>query len=393
MKRSKEPRTKNQDFGNKEQGAKSQDRLPVSDSRRGRTDRSACKHLRTRQNRFVFALGSWFLIPKLLVLGSLFLALATVSAQTVYEHREGYTAQLVQVPVSHADTATGYLLIPDSIRKAPAALVLHDHGAHFSIGKEKMVCPIRPAEADSAAHAAIQQDARRWVNKFYDGMFVGDSLAKAGYVVLAIDAVYWGERQQAAFTSDSAAVNPKTYQPAYYLRHLRQYGEAWFETILRDDKACVDYLRSLPCVDSARIAVFGFSMGAFRAWQLAASVPHAKVCVAAHWMTTRADHLGTNCQPSESNPSAYAMYRPDCHEDYPETAARIAPRPFLLLYGEQDHLFTHDSVQDAIRTIHAQYNDSLTNVKGLFQAAPMPYKHFFSREHLEKTLDFLDKHL
>ena len=357
----------------KKQEAKRQDRLPAADSRRGR--------LRTRQSRFV------------LVLGFLFLALATVSAQTVYEHREGYTAQLVQVPVSHADTATGYLLIPDSIRKAPAALVLHDHGAHFSIGKEKMVCPIRPAEADSAAHAAIQQDARRWVNKFYDGMFVGDSLAKAGYVVLAIDAIYWGERQQAAFTSDSAAVNPKTYQPAYYLRHLRQYGEAWFETILRDDKACVDYLRSLPCVDSARIAVFGFSMGAFRAWQLAASDPHVKVCVAAHWMTTRADHLGTNGQPSESNPSAYSMYRPDCHEDYPETAARIAPRPFLLLYGEQDPLFPHDSVQDAIRTIHAQYNDSLTNVKGLFQATPMPYKHFFSREHLEKTLDFLDKHL
>ena len=361
MKKSKEPRTK------------SQDRLPAYDSRRGR--------LRTRQSRFV------------LVLGFLFLALATVSAQAVYKHREGYTAQLVQVPVSHADTATGYLLIPDSIRKAPAALVLHDHGAHFSIGKEKMVCPIRPAEADSAAHAAIQQDARRWVNKFYDGMFVSDSLAKAGYVVLAIDAIYWGERQQTAFTSDSAAVNLKTYQPAYYLRHLRQYGEAWFETILRDDKACVDYLRALPYVDSARIAVFGFSMGAFRAWQLAASDSHVKVCVAAHWMTTRADHLGTNCQPSESNPSAYSMYRPNCHEDYPETAARIAPRPFLLLYGEQDHLFTHDSVQDAIRTIHAQYNDSLTNVKGLFQATPMPYKHFFSREHLEKTLDFLDKHL
>ena len=377
----------------KKQEAKRQDRLPAADSRRGRTDRSACKHLRTRQNRFVFALGSWFLVPKLLVLGSLFLALATVSAQTGYEHRDGYTAQLVRVPVSHADTATGYLLIPDSIRKAPAVLALHDHGAHFTIGKEKMVCPIRPAEADSAAHAAIQKDARRWVNKFYDGMFVGDSLAKAGYVVLAIDAVYWGERQQAALTSDSVAISPKAYQPAYYLRHLHQYGEAWIETILRDDRACVDYLRALPCVDSARIAVFGFSMGAFRAWQLAACDPRVRVCVAAHWMTTKADHLGTALVPNESNPSAYSMYRPDCSEDYPETAAHIAPRPFLLLYGEQDPLFTPDSVQAAIRTIAAHYTDSLPNAHGLFQATPMPYKHFFSREHLEKTLDFLDKHL
>ena len=371
----------------KKQEAKRQDRLPAYDSRRGRTDSSACKHLRTRQNRFVFALGSLFL-----VLCSWF-PTPTASAQTGYEHRDGYTAQLVWVPVSHADTATGYLLIPDSIRKAPAALVLHDHGAHFSIGKEKMVCPICPAEADSAAHAAIQQDARRWVNKFYDGMFVGDSLAKAGYVVLAIDAVYWGERQQAALTSDSVAISPKAYQPAYYRRHLHHYGEAWFETILRDDRACVDYLRALPCVDSARIAVFGFSMGAFRAWQLAACDPRVRVCVAAHWMTTKADHLGTALVPNESNPSAYSMYRPDCSEDYPETAAHIAPRPFLLLYGEQDPLFTPDSVQAAIRTIAAHYTDSLPNAHGLFQATPMPYKHFFSRGHWDATREFLDKHL
>ena len=315
------------------------------------------------------------------------------SAQTGYEHRDGYTAQIVRVPVSHADSATGYLLLPDSIRKAPAVLVLHDHGAHFTIGKEKMVCPIRPAEADSAVHAATQQDARRWMNKFYDGMFVGDSLAKAGYVVLAIDAVYWGERQQAPTPSASEAVSPKSYQPTYYQHHLRQYGEAWFETILRDDKACVDHLRALPCVDSARIATFGFSMGAFRAWQLAACDTRVKVCVAANWMTTRADHLGTALVPYESNPSAYSMYRPDCSEDYPETAAHIAPRPFLLLYGEQDPLFTPDSVQSAIRTIIAQYTDSLPNAQGLFQAQSMPYKHFFSRKHWQELRRFLQEHL
>ena len=367
---------------NQKQGAKSQDRLPAS--------------LRFQsRSRFVLALGSWFLTPKVLALGSLFLVLLAppASAQTNYEPRDGYTAHLVRVPVSHADTTTGYLLIPDSAVQSPAVLVLHDHGAHFTIGKEKMVCPMPRADKDSAAGETTLQDARRWANKFYDGMFVGDSLAKAGYVVLAIDAVYWGERQQAPPRSASEAVNPKTYQPAYYQHHIRQYGEAWFETILRDDKACVDYLRRLPCVGSARIAAFGFSMGAFRAWQLAASDTRVKVCIAANWMTTKADHLGSTRLPSDTNPSAYSMYRPDCPADYPETAAHIAPRPFLLLYGEQDPLFTPDSVQTAIRTIDTRYHDSLPAAHGLFQAKPMPYKHFFSREHWEKTRDFLSKHL
>lgn len=374
MKMSKEPRTK------------SQDRLPAS--------------LRSQsRSRFVLALGSWFLVPKVLVpkvllLSSLLLVLCSppASAQTNYEHRDGYTAHLVRVPVSHADTATGYLLIPDSAVQSPAVLVLHDHGARFTIGKEKMVCPICPTEADSACETTLQ-DACRWVNKFYDGMFVGDSLAKAGYVVISIDAVYWGERQQAPTPSDSEAVSPKNYQPAYYQHHLRQYGEAWFETILRDDRACVDYLRRLPCVDSARIAAFGFSMGAFRAWQLAASDTRVKVCVAANWMTTRADHLGSTLLPSDANPSAYSMYRPECPADYPETAARIAPRPFLLLYGEQDPLFTPDSVQTAIRTIDARYHDSLPAAHGLFNAQSMPYKHFFSRQHWQELRRFLHDHL
>ena len=378
MKRSKNPRTKNQD--------------KVLSGRCG----LHAAPLGIRLSRFVLALGFLFLV----------LLVPPVSAQPNYEHRNGYTAHLVRVPISHADTAMGYLLIPDSIVQAPAVLLLHDHGAHFTIGKEKMVCPMPRTDRDSAANEQVRQDARRWVNKFYDGMFVGDSLAQAGYVVLAIDAVYWGERQQAptlsdsvavkqqsartAKRSDSAAVNLKSYQPAYYRHHLQEYGEAWFETILRDDRACVDYLRRLPCVDSTRIAAFGFSMGAFRAWQLAACDTRVKVCIAANWMTTRADHLGSTLLPSDANPSAYSMYRPDCPADYPETAARIAPRPFLLLYGEQDPLFTPDSVQAAIGVIDSAYSHTAPT---FFQTKSMPYKHLFSQQHWIKTLNFLIIHL
>ena len=94
--------------------------------------------------------------------------------------RDGYTAEIVQVPVSHGDTASAYLLVPDLPAPHPAVLVLHDHGAHFSIGKEKVVCPLWCSDMDSATNAFVQQDARLWTSKYYDGMFIGDSLAKAG---------------------------------------------------------------------------------------------------------------------------------------------------------------------------------------------------------------------
>ncbi|MBR6749937.1 MAG: hypothetical protein IKM10_05545 [Bacteroidaceae bacterium] len=66
-------------------------------------------------------------------------------------------------------------------------VLLHDHGAKFDIGKEKN---IRPFATDTATLAI----ANAWVDKCYDGIYTGDYLAQNGYVVLAIDALFWGER-------------------------------------------------------------------------------------------------------------------------------------------------------------------------------------------------------
>ena len=274
-----------------------------------------------------------------------------------------YTKTLVQVPVAHGDTVPGYLLVPNNLlpsngsplaSTAPAILALHDHGAWFTIGKEKLTSPLDTTK---------QAESLRWINKFYAGQFVADTLASRGYVVLVIDALYWGERPPSPLKGgdvNTLSVDSlkrlnkrlKNAQPEFYQAYLEKTGEVWFERILADDKACVDYLLSLPYVDPARIGVWGFSMGAYRAWQLAAEDSRIAFCAAANWMqrsvTETNSHAETVTETHSDaaqswqlkNVSSWSMYRPSKDSTtYAAIASRIAPRPFLLQYGMRDKLF------------------------------------------------------
>ncbi len=54
------------------------------------------------------------------------------------EQREGYRVEKIDFNISYDVRIPAYLLIPDGEGTFPALVVLHDHGAKFSIGKEKM---------------------------------------------------------------------------------------------------------------------------------------------------------------------------------------------------------------------------------------------------------------
>lgn len=307
----------------------------------------------------------------------------------------------------------GYLLVPQMVdtsldqpssigaatRYLPAVLLLHDHGAWFSIGKEKLVRPLAADKGEARSHAdmAMLADAEAWVNRCYDSIFVGDSLASLGYVVLCVDAPGWGSQVPISpdwetigtLPQKVAADSLKAYnkrikngQPDYYQHMINQTGEAWFEHTLALDKACVSYLLSLPYVDSTSIACFGFSMGAYRAWQLAAEDHRVTACVASNWMTTMAANGG-----ALSNASAYSMYRPDCTLDYPAIAAQIAPRPLVLMYGEYDHLFPVSAVEEAIAIIGEGYR--VQQAETAFLPIAFPVKHFFSREQFATLVSVL----
>lgn len=53
------------------------------------------------------------------------------------QRRDGYTAYKYKAAVSAYSTVTLYVLMPDGDGPHPGVVLLHDHGGHYTIGKEK----------------------------------------------------------------------------------------------------------------------------------------------------------------------------------------------------------------------------------------------------------------
>ena len=312
------------------------------------------------------------------------------------EQREGYVCQLVEYNVSREERVRSYLLIPDgaSRRDRRAGLVLlHDHGARFDIGKEKLVRPL------PSAPEHIKASADQWVADGFDGVYFGDALAAAGYVVIVPDALYWGSRStplcrqwsRMKFGDERGNIDSvKTLvyegQRAVY-DSLAQRGVVWAEQTLREDAAAARLLRRLPCVKRRRIGCFGWSMGAHRAWLLAAFCRQVRTGVALCWMTL----METQKQPYKA--SDYSMLIPKMREqyDFPDIARWLAPKPFLFLNGRQDHLFPEQAVQtafDRMQEIYAQQGAA-----GRLQTEFFDGAHHCGLEEQQTILRYLDDQL
>ena len=201
------------------------------------------------------------------------------------EQRDGYKAQKIAFNINAYSRITAYLLIPDSEEgknpkaeagllssaqnkksgKFPAVVALHDHGAHLFIGKEKMIRPFFIASEEQAADGKISEkkkaanqevldDADAWVNQLYEGQYVGDYLAKHGYVVLSVDAPMWGERGR------KEGVDRNKYD--LIAGKMMMLGRDLSAFMTYDDISSTEFLASLPMVDAKRIGCMGCSMGA-----------------------------------------------------------------------------------------------------------------------------------
>lgn len=343
------------------------------------------------------------------------------------EQRDGYECRYIEFSTEQEERIKAYLLVPDKAswaEKCPAVVMLHDHGARFDIGKEKLVMPVATMLPDGEDDH-IMKSSRQWIDKNFDGVFMADSLASLGYVVLVGDALYWGERspedaqrwselnyrdpasgEYAGLSSKERKALIKELKNKVYdgqkvlYDSLHDSGVIWAEKMLRDDIASVRLLRRLPYVDKRNVGAFGFSMGAHRCWMLAAFCDEVKCGVALSWMTSldREERM----KPSDYSMAVMPMRE---HLDFGDIGLFLAPKPMLFLNGVEDHLFPKDKVDIAFRKLQKHYSVYNETHSGKPSAArtepafePLQTVFFNGGHHCGKDVQasivrFLDKNL
>ena len=197
-------------------------------------------------------------------------------AQVVRRRDMGdYVEEYLTFQTSPDVRVPAYVLVPKKAeRPAPGIVALHSHDGLYLWGKEKVI----GAEQEHPYLTTFKQQR-------YGGKSIGAELARQGYVVIAIDMFYWGERRMLLDDDPPAyrerpltmtdkeiqAFNQRSSQNESLVgRSLFTAGTTWPGIVLWDDIRTLDYLASRPEVDAKRLGCVGLSVGGYRSFLLAA---------------------------------------------------------------------------------------------------------------------------
>ena len=290
------------------------------------------------------------------------------------ERRDGYTARKILFNVNAYSRITAYLLIPDGKGPFPAVNMLHDHGGHLYIGKEKMV---RPFDVDTA----VVNDADRWVEKLYDGQYAGADFARNGYVVFSADAPMWGERGR------EEGVDRSKYD--IICGNMMMLGRDLSAFMTYDDITGTEFLASLPEVDKSRIGCMGCSMGAYRAWMLAALSDKIAAAASICWMTVTDVQMSVKDKKREYGGFANCIPALRQWLDYPHIASIACPKPMLFINGTRDHLFPVDGTHSAFSVMHDVWRSQ--NVDSALETELWDVPHSCGKALQQRALEFFNK--
>jgi len=293
------------------------------------------------------------------------------------EDRGTYEARKLALNISADERVLAYLLVPKGDGPFPAIVALHDHGAHFSIGKEKLIRPFGVPDA-------VLADAEQWADTCYGGRFIGDELARRGYVVFALDALFWNDRgrMEGIEYAEQQALAANMFQ----------LGLSWAGTIVWNDLRSAEFLQGQPEVDPERIGCIGLSVGANRAWHLAAATDVIKAGIAVCWMgdTPSLTAEGNNQTKGQS---AFSMLHPGIRNalDYADVASIACPKPMLFFNGRQDGLFPVDGVERAYARMRDVWASQGVQERLVCKLWDVP--HVFNVEMQQEAFAWLDTRL
>jgi dienelactone hydrolase len=223
------------------------------------------------------------------------------------EEKNGYVLEKFLINNEVDSWIPGYIAIPANVKgKVPVILGLHGHGS----SKDNIF----------GFNTTTAQDVL--------ALFISN-----GYAVMAIDSYFNGERRGMG-PAGSMEMQERADQELSQFKINLWFGRSLWGMQLRDEQIALDYLMGRPEIDTERIGVEGMSMGSTRAWWLAALDERVKVVVGIACFTRYKELI------EQRQLRAHGIYYfvPGMlnHFDTEAVMGLIAPRPFLVLTGDQD---------------------------------------------------------
>jgi dienelactone hydrolase len=254
----------------------------------------------------------------------------------------------------------GYLMIPKNRKKpAPTVVALHGHGS----SKESVTIDDKNPQK------------------------VGEILVKRGYVVAAIDSYFCGERVGTGPATDLD--DQRGEEHSYFKLHL-WFGRTLWGMMLRDEQILLDYLATRPEVDESRIAATGMSMGCTRSWWLAAIDERVKAIVGIACFTRYTELI------AHGNLRMHGIYYfvPGIleHFDVEAIYSLVAPRPMLMLSGDEDGGAPTSGIialEDILGKMYGLY-DAPENFRSVLYSNT---GHEYLPEMKEEMVSWFEKHL
>jgi dienelactone hydrolase len=240
------------------------------------------------------------------------------------EDHETYTLERFEFHNGVDMMVPGVLLVPKNRKgRVPAIVALHGRGS----SKESVCTQLKNSQC------------------------VGPLLAEKGYVVAAIDNYLNGERigrgPAGKLDKDSSG-----QESSLFKLYIWQ-GRTLWGMMLRDEQCLLDYVATRPEVDPQRIGATGMSMGCTRSWWLSAIDERVKAIVGVACFTRYADLI------AHGNLRKHGIYYfvPSILKYFDAEAiyALTAPRPMLMLSGDQDGGAPTDGVEVLEKKLAAVY--------------------------------------